>query len=277
MYSLQNHATSALRLTKHLDEAKKAGALAERSRIARDVHDTLAQCLTGIYTQLEAASQIRQKSPDLADACILKAKDLSHKGLQEVRRLVATLQPDAAQCGDLAGNLCKLADESSCDASTRVLFNCKGAVRLVPPDIGYQFVQIGREAVGNALRYAKARSVRLRLGFANVNIELSIEDDGIGFRPDHPTVPKGFGLSTMRQRASRIDATFTLRTSPGTGTAIRILVPCRHGVTAYEPIFETSSDSCKRSSGAPGGIIFNSRSTSRHGSGGSGFYRGGSI
>jgi signal transduction histidine kinase len=139
---------------------------------------------------------------------------------------VATLQPDAAQCGDLAGNLCKLADESSCDASTRVLFNCKGAVRLVPPDIGYQFVQIGREAVGNALRYAKARSVRLRLGFTNVNIELSIEDDGIGFRPDHPTVPKGFGLSTMRQRASRIDATFTLRTSPGTGTAIRISAPC---------------------------------------------------
>jgi signal transduction histidine kinase len=226
VYSLQNHATSALRLTKHLDEAKKAGALAERSRIARDVHDTLAQCLTGIYTQLEAASQIRQKSPDLADACILKAKDLSHKGLQEVRRLVATLQPDAAQCGDLAGNLCKLADESSCDASTRVLFNCKGAVRLVPPDIGYQFVQIGREAVGNALRYAKARSVRLRLGFANVNIELSIEDDGIGFRPDHPTIPKGFGLSTMRQRASRIDATFTLRTSPGAGTAIRISAPC---------------------------------------------------
>ena len=86
--------------------------------------------------------------------------------------------------------------------------------------------QIGREAVGNALRYAKARSVRLRLGFTNVNIELSIEDDGIGFRPDHPTVPKGFGLSTMRQRASRIDATFTLRTSPGTGTAIRISAPC---------------------------------------------------
>jgi signal transduction histidine kinase len=217
---------AVLRLTKHLDDAKKAGALAERSRIARDVHDTLAQCLTGIYTQLEAASRIRQKSPDLADACILKAKDLSHRGLQEVRRIVATLQPDAAQCGDLAGNLCKLADESSCDASTRVLFNCKGAVRLVPPDIGYQFVQIGREAVGNALRYAKAGSVRLGLGFTNVNIELSIEDDGIGFQPDHPTVPKGFGLSTMRQRASRIDATFTLRTSPGTGTAIQISAPC---------------------------------------------------
>src|SRR5580700_2267866 len=93
-------------------------------------------------------------------------------------------------------------------------------------DIGYQFVQIGREAVGNALRYAKARSVRLRLGFANVNIELSIEDDGIGFQPDHATAPRGFGLSTMRQRASRIDATFTLRTSPGTGTAIRISAPC---------------------------------------------------
>ena len=277
VYALQNDARLALQLTRHFDEAMKAGALAERSRIAHDVHDTLAQCLTGIYAQLEAASQIRQQSPEVADACIRKAKDLSHKGLQEVRRLVATLQADAAQRAELAGNLRKLADESSCDASTKVLFNCKGAVRLVSPDIGYQLLQIGREAVGNALRYAKAKNVRLRLGFANANIELSIEDDGIGFRPDTPTIPEGFGFSTMRQRASRIGAKFTLRTSPGTGTAIRILVPCRHGVTAYEPIFETSSDSCKRSSGAPGGIIFNSRSTSRHGSGGSGFYRGGSI
>ncbi|HSZ76751.1 MAG TPA: histidine kinase dimerization/phosphoacceptor domain-containing protein [Chthoniobacterales bacterium] len=67
-------ATSALRLTKHLDEARKAGALAEHSRIARDVHDTLAQCLTGIYTQLEAASQIRQKSPDLATRAFSRQK-----------------------------------------------------------------------------------------------------------------------------------------------------------------------------------------------------------
>jgi signal transduction histidine kinase len=65
----------------------------------------------------------------------------------------------------------------------------------------------------------------LRLGFADANIELSIEDDGIGFRPDTPTFPEGFGFSTMRQRASRMDARFTLRTSPGTGTAIRILGP----------------------------------------------------
>jgi signal transduction histidine kinase len=226
VYALQNHARLALQLTRHFDEAMKAGALAERSRIAHDVHDTLAQCLTGIYAQLEAASQIREQSPEVADACIRKAKNLSHKGLQEVRRLVTTLQADAAQRAELAGNLRKLADKSSCDARTKVLFNCKGAVRLVSPDIGYQLLQIGREAVGNALRYAKARSVRLRLGFTNVNIELSIEDDGIGFRPDTPTIPEGFGFSTMRRRASRIGAKFTLRTSPGTGTAIRISAPC---------------------------------------------------
>jgi two-component sensor histidine kinase len=56
--------------------------------------------------------------------------------------------------------------------------------------------------------------------------QLSIEDDGIGFRPDTPTIPEGFGFSTMRRRASRIGAKFTLRTSPGTGTAIRISAPC---------------------------------------------------
>ena len=155
--ALQNRGRLALQLGKMLDEAKKAAALAERSRIAHDVHDTLAQCLTGIYVQLEAASQVRHKNPDLADACIHKAKDLSHRGLQEVRRLVAALQPDADQYSDLAENLRELAQESSCDASTKVQFACKRAVRLVPPDIGYQFFQIAREAVGNALRYAQAK------------------------------------------------------------------------------------------------------------------------
>ena len=226
MYALQNHARLALQLSKHLDEAKKSATLAERSRIAHDIHDTLALCLTGIYTQLEAASQIRDRSPDLADLCIHKAKDLAHGGLKEVRSLVAALQPDAAQCGDLAGNLRKLAYESSCDVNTKVLFNCKGAVRLVPPDIGHQLIQIAREAVGNALRYAKAKSLRLELEFKEVNIELSIEDDGVGFRPDNRVKPKGFGLSTMRERANRIEARLSLRTSPGTGTTIQISVPC---------------------------------------------------
>ena len=204
-HSVQSNAELAPKLTRLIDEAKKAAALAERSRIAHDVHDTLAQCLTGIYTQLEAASEIRRTSPGLADACIHKAKDLSHRGLQDVRRLVATLQPDSVESSGLVENLRKLAHESSCDASAKVLFNCKGAVRLVPPDIGHQLIQIAREAVGNALRYAKAKSVRLKLGFTEVNIELSIEDDGVGFRPDHPATPKGFGLSTMKQRADRIE------------------------------------------------------------------------
>jgi signal transduction histidine kinase len=85
VYALQNHARLALQLTRRFDKAMKAGALAERSRTAHDVHDTLAQCLTGIYAQLEAASQMQ--SPEVADECMRKAKGLSHEGLQEVRRL----------------------------------------------------------------------------------------------------------------------------------------------------------------------------------------------
>ena len=225
-HSIRSNADLAPQLTRLIDEAMKAAALAERSRIAHDVHDTLAQCLTGIYTQLEAASEIRCTSPGLADACIHKAKDLSHRGLQDVRRLVATLQPDAVEYSDLAENLRKLAHESSCDARTKVLFDCKGAVRLVPPDIGRQLIQIAREAIGNALRYARAKSVRLVLGFTEVNTELSIQDDGVGFRPANPAIPKGFGLSSMRERAERIEARLSIRTSPGTGTTIRISAPC---------------------------------------------------
>jgi signal transduction histidine kinase len=76
-------------------------------------------------------------------------------------------------------------------AKDDTLAQCRGAVRPVPPDIGHQLIQIAREAVGNALRYAKAKSVRLKLGFREVNIELSIEDDGVGFRPDNPAALRG--------------------------------------------------------------------------------------
>jgi signal transduction histidine kinase len=225
-HCFQNDARLALQLTRLVDEARKSAALAERSRIAHDVHDTVAQCLTGIYTQLEAASAIRHRNPDVAEACIDKAKNLSQRGLLEVRRLVAALQPDAVQYSDLVENLRELAHESSCDASTRVLFDCRRPIRLVPPDIGCQLLQIAREAVGNALRYAQAKTVAMKVGFTEIKVDLSIEDDGIGFRSDSPVAPKGFGLSTMRQRANRIEARFSLRTSPGAGTLIQISAPC---------------------------------------------------
>jgi signal transduction histidine kinase len=225
-HCFQNDERLALQLTRLVDEARKSAALAERSRIAHDLHDTLAQCLTGIYTQLEAASGIRHRNPDVAEACIDKAKNLSQRGLREVRRLVAALQPDAVRYSDLVENLGELAHESSCDASTRVLFDCRRPVRLVPPDIGCQLLQIAREAVGNALRYAHAKTVAMKMGFTEIKVDLSIEDDGIGFRSDRLVVSKGFGLSTMRQRANRIQARFSLRTSPGAGTLIQISAPC---------------------------------------------------
>jgi signal transduction histidine kinase len=224
--ALQNHATSALRLTRLIGEAEKAATSAERSRIAHDLHDSLTQCLTGIYTQLEAAAHLRQASPDVADSCVNKAKELSHWGIQEVRRLVAALQPDVARHADLAGNLCELAHESSCEAGTKVMCNFQPTGRLVPPDVGYQLFQIAREAIGNALRYARAKRVILELGFTELRVKLSIEDDGVGFRPGHPAALNGFGLNAMRQRAHRIQARFHLRSSPGAGTAIQISVHC---------------------------------------------------
>lgn len=224
--ALQQHAKAALRLTKLVGEAEKEATSAERSRIAYDLHDSITHCLTGIYTQLEAAAQLRQANPDKADSCVHKASELAHAGLQEVRRLVGALRPDASKYSDLAENLRQLASESSCEASTKVRFIAESAIRVIPPDVGYQLSQIAREAVGNALRYAQAKSVILRLVFSEAGVDLSIEDDGVGFRLDQPTALIGYGLNAMRQRANRIEAKFNLRTSPGGGTVIQISACC---------------------------------------------------
>lgn len=224
--ALQQHAEVALRLTKLVGEAEKAATSAERSRIAHDLHDSITHCLTGIYTQLEAAAQLRQVNPDMADSCVHKASELAHCGLQEVRRLVGALRPDASQYSDLIQNLRRLASESSCEAGTVVRFDLLSEVRFVPPDVGYQLSQIAREAVGNALRYARAKRVILRLALSQAAVDLSIEDDGIGFRVDQSTALTGYGLNAMRQRANRIQARFNLRTSPGAGTSIQISARC---------------------------------------------------
>jgi signal transduction histidine kinase len=224
--ALQQQAKAALRFTKLVGEAEKAATSAERSRIAHDLHDSITHCLTGIYTQLEAATQLRQENPDVADSCVRKASELAHAGLQEVRRLVGALRPDASEYSDLVENLRRLAFESSCEANTKVRFIAESALRVIPADVGYQLSQIAREAVGNALRYAQAKSVTLRLAFSEPGVALSIEDDGIGFRPGRPTALTGYGLNAMRQRANRIGAKFNLRTSPGAGTVIQISACC---------------------------------------------------
>ncbi len=224
--ALQQQAKAALRFTNLVGEAEKAATSAERSRIAHDLHDSITHCLTGIYTQLEAAAQVRQTNPDIADSCVRKASELAHAGLQEVRRLVGALRPDASEHSDLVENLRRLAFESSCEANTKVQFIADSTLRVIPADIGYQLSQIAREAVGNALRYAQAKSVTLRLAFGEAGVDLSIEDDGIGFRPDQPAAATGYGLDAMRQRANRIEAKFNLRTSPGGGTVIQISAHC---------------------------------------------------
>jgi signal transduction histidine kinase len=220
--TLQQQAKAALRFTKLVGEAEKAAISAERSRIAHDLHDSITHCFTGIYTQLEAATQLRQENPGVADSCVSKASDLAHAGLQEVRRLVGALRPDASEYSDLVENLRRLAFNSSCEANTKVRFIAESHIRVIPGDIGYQLSQIAREAVGNALRYAQAKSVTLRLAFSKLGVALSIEDDGIGFQLNRPTALTGYGLNAMRQRANRIGAKFNIRTSPGAGTVIQI-------------------------------------------------------
>jgi signal transduction histidine kinase len=102
--------------------------------------------------QLEAAVQMRSINADLADACIHKAKELSRRGLEDMRQLVSALHIDSWQYSDLAENLRKLVHESSCDLGPKILFDCAEPVCLVPANIGYQLLQMARETVGNSLR-----------------------------------------------------------------------------------------------------------------------------
>ena len=223
--ALANQATLAVQLTRLAKKAEAAAVAEERNRMAREIHDTLAQCFTGILMQLQAAGEFAGSKPDVASACVGRAEDLARDGLREARRSVTALRPEAAEYSDLAGVLTRLARRATADTPVPATVRLSGEAYLVPPDVGLNLMRIAQEALGNAQRYAEASRIRIEVEYEPHRVTLRVSDDGRGFDPAGPAEDAGFGLTGMRQRAERIGGEFTFTTAPGRGTEVLVRVP----------------------------------------------------
>jgi len=203
-----------------LDQEREAATLEERARLAREIHDTLAQGLTGIVVQLGAAQRALTAAPEDADQHIDLAQRMARESLAEARRSVWNLRAPALERGDLADALRSLATWPL-RPSVTVGFEQRGDPYPLPPSIESALLRVGQEALVNVAKHANATHADVLLEYTHEDVRLSISDDGIGFAEPAPPngAPPGpwggFGLLGMRERITVLGGTLDLTSNGG--------------------------------------------------------------
>jgi ligand-binding sensor domain-containing protein/signal transduction histidine kinase len=207
-------------------ELRFDAVLAERTRIAREIHDTLAQDIVGISVQLELVSRLLGTSVDAARAQLDAARNLVKSSLAEARSSIWNLRSASTGADDLPRRVNRAVTQAAANSPTKLRFHVRGTYRAAPPDIEDQLLRVAQEAVNNALRHSGASSIDVTLGYDVRSVQLSVDDDGRGFI-HHATsfVESGhFGLRGMRERAAEIGGVLRIDTQPTKGTRISLRI-----------------------------------------------------
>lgn len=211
-----------------LVQAREAGVADERRRLAAEIHDTIAQGLTGIIAQLQVVANTPDR--DQAREHTDRAMDLARHSLGEARRSVHNLAPVALENAGLPEALKKTVVEWGERTGVRAEFTITGTAEQLHDELAATLLRIAQEALSNASRHAGATRVGVTLSYLGDEVILDIRDDGVGFAPDAVrTRPRtrtgGFGLDGMRARAERVAGALTVESAPGQGTALSAHVP----------------------------------------------------
>jgi len=202
----------------------------ERNRLAREIHDTIAQDLSGIAFQLEAAAALlaQRAEPERVERSVTAALDLARKGLDEARRSVLDLRAAPLEGRTLPAALDALADEADTGSAPAVSFEAVPLQTPLSPAVEVGLYRIAQEALQNALRHADAGRIMIRLDISSDRVRLTVEDDGRGFAIESAAPGRAashFGLIGMRERARLLGGSFQLESSPGAGTRVTAEVP----------------------------------------------------
>jgi signal transduction histidine kinase len=208
-----------------LIQAREAGILDERQRMAREIHDTLAQGLTGIITQLQAAEQASD-DPAGWRRHFEAATTLARESLSEARRSVDALRPEPLETGRLPAALADVAGRWSALHGVTVQVTTTGTARPMPAEAELALLRTAQEGLANVARHAQATNAWVTLSYMEQEVALDVRDDGKGFEPARAD---GFGLVAMRQRVEGLSGTLQVESEPGAGTAISACVPVAAG------------------------------------------------
>jgi len=223
--ALAHQVMLALQLNEFAEQGRRAAVFEERNRMARDIHDTLAQGFTGVIVQLEAAEDaISCGSRKEADNHLHRAGELARQSLSEARRSVHALRPRALQEHNFWDALKGTIKNTTVGTALQATFEAQGKIPELPRPWQENLLHIGQEALTNTLKYAHARRFETRLTCKAKELRLELRDNGDGFKTKDRH--DGVGLAGMRERVEQMGGELKITSSRGKGTKITVLLPC---------------------------------------------------
>ncbi len=209
-------------------ETRQMAVTEERNRMAREIHDTLAQGFTGIILQLEATEQALGDTSDDVQKHLNQARSLARKSLAEARRSVWNLNPQALEQLRLDEAIQHEVERFKQDNEIETSFTMYGERRDIPPETGTALFRICQESLANIIKHAQATAVDVTLNFEDSAVELTVKDNGMGFafEPNGKSVKgAGYGLISMRERALGQNGKFEVQSEKGAGTIVSVSIP----------------------------------------------------
>jgi two-component system NarL family sensor kinase len=226
LYTVGDLLSIAIERARLFASSAESGAIEERNRLAREIHDTLAQGLAAIALQLETVDAMLevQNEPARTREAVQQALALTRANLEEARRSVLDLRAAPLEGRTLAQALTSLAQDWSAKSKIKIEFNATGGSRPLPLRIQAGLYRIAQEALTNVERHAQAKHVQIQLITVPNRVQLIVEDDGRGFDPAR--VPKGrYGLIGLNERVKLISGILRVKSSPGHGARLEVNVP----------------------------------------------------
>jgi len=210
-----------------LDQQSMALAVAEeRNRLAREIHDTLAQSLTGIILNLESLKPYDKAHSQTEAVMLAETEALARRALEEARRSILGLHPIPLEHQSLRAALTAELAELAKRAGLTTQFYTQGEERPLAPDVATALFRVAQEAFQNIHKHAAAHHVSVGLAFESAAVILTVEDDGVGFDPSAtPNDADSFGLISMAARTRSLDGELLINSHPGHGTIVRAALP----------------------------------------------------
>ena len=220
---LAAHAAIAITNARLYERARELSMVAERNRLALDLHDAVSQKLFGLVLSAEAAGTLLERDPVAAREQVTKLRGLAQEALEELRSLVFELRPPELEKDGLGGALRKHVELLRRLQGREIELSLDEEPPADPARDG-EILRIAQEALQNALKHARANRIAVRLAAADGRPLLEVSDDGVGFDPDAPALrSRRLGLTSMEERARRIGAALEIDSTPGAGTTVRLL------------------------------------------------------
>ena len=222
--ALANQAMLAVQLARLSGQSRQAAIAEERNRVARDIHDTLAQGFTGVIAQLEAArgAMSRKKLANVSEH-LDRAGEMARESLHEARRSVQALRPSALEDKHLITALRDMMKRMTKGMTMKANLALQGKPRTLPPEWDSNLLHIGKEVLTNAMRHAGASQFDALLVFGSQDVRISFRDNGRGFDLEHAN--GGFGIQGIRERVEEMGGEFSIQTTAGKGTLSLIVIP----------------------------------------------------